>query len=70
MMKPALPLLRGAVAKAQGAYGAAILRDLERAIERMAARRGRLERCMEALAMTEAPAVVWQRIRRLLRVLP
>jgi hypothetical protein len=70
MMQPALPLLRKAVAKAEGAYGQAILRDLGRAVERMEQRRGWLERCIHAMAMTDPPAVVWQRVRRLARVLP
>jgi hypothetical protein len=70
MMRPALPLLMAAVAKAAGAYGDAILRDLGRAIERMQSRAGWLERCMQAMAMTDPPALVWQRIRALRRVLP
>lgn len=69
MMQPPLPLLRSAVAKAQGAYGEAVSRDLERAIVRMSSRDGWLERCMEAMAMRDAAALVWQRIRRLRRVL-
>jgi len=68
MMQPALPLLRRAVAKAQEAYGAAVLRDLDRAITRMGERRGWLERCIEVMAMRDPPALVWQRIRRLRRV--
>ncbi|MDB5957817.1 MAG: hypothetical protein JWP60_4425 [Ramlibacter sp.] len=70
MMQPALALLRKAVAKAEGAYGSAILRDLARAIGRMEQRRGWLERCIHAMAMTDPPAVVWQRVRRLARILP
>lgn len=70
MMRPPLPLLRQAVAKAQVPYGAAVLRDLHRAIEKMQARRGWLERCMQAMGMTETTAAVWQRIRALRRVLP
>jgi Nucleotidyl transferase AbiEii toxin, Type IV TA system len=70
MMRPTLPLLRQAVAKAESAYGAAVLRDLQRAIERMQTRTGWLERCMQAMAMRDARAVVWQRIRALRRVLP
>ncbi len=69
MMRPALPLLRAATVKAAGAYGDAILRDLGRSIERMQSRAGWLERCMQAMAMTDAPALVWQRIRALRRVL-
>lgn len=70
MMQPSLQLLRRAVAKAEGAYGASILRDLQRAIDRMQARTGWLERCMQAMAMAGPPAVVWQRIRALRRALP
>jgi hypothetical protein len=69
MMKPALPLLRQAVAKAEGAYGAAIRRDLQRAIDRMQARTGWLERCMQVMGVTGTQAQVWQRIRALRRVL-
>lgn len=70
MMQPALPLLRSAVAKAQAPYGAAILRDLGKAIERVGRRDGWLERCMQAMAMRDPKALVWDRIRRLRRVLP
>ena len=69
MMKPALPLLRRAADKAEGAYGDAIRRDLQRAIDRMSQRTGWLERCMQAMGMADAPAQVWQRIRALRRVL-
>jgi hypothetical protein len=70
MMKPPLPLLRQAVAKAEGAYGSAVLRDLQRAIERMRERTGWLERCMQLMGMADTQAQVWQRIRALRRVLP
>ncbi|MDB5860467.1 MAG: hypothetical protein JWQ76_4156 [Ramlibacter sp.] len=70
MMQPSLRLLRLAVAKAEGPYGASVLRDLERAIQRMQSRTGWLERCMQAMAMTDPTALVWQRIRALRRVLP
>jgi hypothetical protein len=69
MMKPTLPLLRRAIEKAEGAYGAAIRRDLQRAIDRMNERTGRLERCMQVMGMADTPAQVWQRIRALRRVL-
>ena len=69
MMKPALPLLREAIAKAEMAYGASIRRDLQRAIDRMQARAGWLERCMQIMAMQGTQAHVWQRIRALRRVL-
>lgn len=70
MMKPSLALLRKALAKAEGACGQAVRRDLDRAIERMRSRTGWVERCLQAMAITLPPAVVWQRIRALRRGLP
>ena len=70
MMSPALALLREAVSKAQAAYGQSILRDLQRAITALHTRPGRLERCMQVMAMTVPKAVLWQKIRALRRVLP
>jgi hypothetical protein len=70
MMEPKPPLLRAAAAKAETGYGPAVLRDLGRAIDRMQARTGWLERCMTALQMNGPQALVWQRIRALRRVLP
>lgn len=69
MMRPGLPLLRKARAKAEAAYGEAIGRDLEKAIDRLQTRRDWLERCLQAMAMTLPKAVVWERIRALRRVL-
>ena len=69
MMKPALPLLRRAVVKAEGAYGGAVRRDLARAIDRMQDRTGWLERCMRMMGMDGTQAQLWQRIRSLRRVL-
>ncbi|SDD75203.1 Nucleotidyl transferase AbiEii toxin, Type IV TA system [Variovorax sp. CF079] len=69
MMKPSLALLRDAVAKAEGAYGAAVRRDLQRAIERMRERTGWLERCMQVMGVAGTQAQVWQQIRALRRVL-
>jgi len=67
MMQPRLPLLRQAIAKAEGAYGQAIRIDLGKAIDRLQHRQGWLERCMQALSMTVPKAVVWQRARALRR---
>jgi len=69
MMNPSLALLRSAVAKAEAAYGEAICKDLNKAIERMLDRHGWLERCMQVMAMNLPKAVVWQHIRKLRRVL-
>jgi hypothetical protein len=68
MMQPKLQLLRLAVAKAEAAYGAAILRDLAAAIE-MTADPQWLQRCTQKMAMTDPPGLVWQKIRKLKRVL-
>lgn len=70
MMRPALPLLRKALAKAEQAYGQSICRDLEKAIDKLQTRHGWLERCMQAMAISLPKAVLWQRIRALRRVLP
>jgi hypothetical protein len=69
MMSPPLPSLRQALCKAQGAYGDAVARDLERAIDRLHSRADWLERCMQALAMSLPKAVLWSKIRALRRVL-
>lgn len=69
MMSPSLSLLRAAVAKAQGAYGESVLRDLGRAIDKLQSRKDRLEHCMRAMSMSLPKAVVWQKIRALRRVI-
>ena len=70
MMAPPLALLRAAVAKAETAYGVSILRDLKKSIDALQSRPGRLERCMQVMAMTLPKAALWQKIRALRRVLP
>lgn len=70
MMSPPLPLLRDAVAKAEQAYGTSVRDDLAKAIDALRTRHGRLERCMQALALRPTKAELWQRIRALARVLP
>lgn len=69
MMSPSLPLLRKALLKAKGAYGEAVARDLERAIERLQNRPDWLERCMQVMAVGVPKAVLWSKIRALRRVL-
>ncbi len=69
MMNPSLVLLRQAVAKAETAYGQAIRRDIDKALQRLQNRHGWLERCMQTMAMSLPKAVVWQRLRALRRVL-
>lgn len=70
MMSLPLPMLRKAVAKAEQAYGPAITRDLAKALERLQKRQGWLERCMQAMAMDMPKAVLWQKVRRLRRLVP
>jgi hypothetical protein len=67
----ALPLreLRKATTKAEMAYGASILRDLEKAIVRMTERRDWLERCMQAMTIQVPKALLWKNIALLRRVL-
>lgn len=69
MMRPPLALLRLAVAKAEPAYGEAILRDLEKAINALQNRQDWMERCMTAMDMKLPKAQLWQRVRALRRVL-
>ena len=47
-----------------------VLRDLGQVIEPLKNRQGRLDRCMQAMGMRMPPAVLWQKIRALERVLP
>ena len=54
-----------AVAKAERAYGAAIRRDLTKAVERVQTREGWLEQCMKVLSIELPRALVWERIRAL-----
>ena len=70
MMSPTLPLLRDAVAKAEQAYGASVRTDLAKAIEALRTRHGRLEHCMQAMAVRPTKAELWQKIRALTRMLP
>jgi hypothetical protein len=61
--------LQAALTKATQAYGPAVASDLAKAIDRLQAREGWLERCMQAMAMTMPKAVLWQKVRALRRVL-
>lgn len=67
MMSPRLPLLRQAVAKAERPYGHAVRDCLDKAIDRFQNRLGHAERCMEVMAMNCTKALLWQKIRTLLR---
>lgn len=69
MMALRLPQLRQAVGKAERAYGDAIRRDLLHALDRLREGNGWFERCMLAMHMQMPPALLWQRLRGLRRVL-
>ncbi|MEJ8851428.1 nucleotidyl transferase AbiEii/AbiGii toxin family protein [Variovorax rhizosphaerae] len=66
MMQPGAKLLKQAREKAMVAYGESIDTDLARAIGKLLTREGRLERCMQMMQMTVPPALLRQRIKRLL----
>ena len=65
MMRPSRTLLRRAIAKASGAYGASIETDLSKAIEQIRQDPQRLDDCMRSMKMTVARALLWKRIRAL-----
>lgn len=69
MMELSKPVLAKAVAKAQEAYGSAILADLASAIDRMQKREGWLDRCMAVMSIDAPKALLWKRIRALNRIL-
>jgi len=69
MMKPARKLLESALAKAQAAYGNAILEDLGKAIDRMENQPDWLDRCMKVMAMDMPKALLWKHIRQLKKIL-
>jgi hypothetical protein len=66
MMAPSKALLRQAIVKAQGAYGASIEADLRTAIQALRERPHRLDHCMQAMRMATLPkALLWKRIKAL-----
>lgn len=66
MMTPPKELMREAMVKAQAAYGDSVAVDLAKAIADLRAWPQRLDRCMQALAMTTvSKALLWSRIRAL-----
>ncbi|MBX3606487.1 MAG: nucleotidyl transferase AbiEii/AbiGii toxin family protein [Piscinibacter sp.] len=68
MMAPPRALLKQALAKARVAYGDSVAADLASAVEDLRARPHRLDRCMQAMAMTTvSKAALWARIRALVR---
>lgn len=68
ILEPSTQLLKKAVTKAATAYGDAIVHDLDKAIRALQQRSGRFDRCMQALDFALPKAVLWDRIRKLRRV--
>lgn len=66
MMQPGPDLLSRAIAKAESAYGSAIVNDLSEAIDYLRDNPHRLDDCMRELQMYGTPkAVLWARIKQL-----
>jgi hypothetical protein len=63
MPRPSLTL---AIEKASHAYGDSIVRDLNKAVDALRDRKGRLEECMTALKINKVPkALLWNKLRNL-----
>ncbi len=69
MMQPSRKILVDAVARAELAYGKAIINDFGKAVEKFQLRQEWLQRCMLALEIKIPQAVLWERIRTLRRIL-
>jgi hypothetical protein len=65
MVQPSMPVLRQAISKASAAYGDSVVRDARSAIAWLLDRADVLERCQQAMAMDQPPAVLIHRLRRL-----
>ncbi len=69
MMQPSLNLFHKAVMKAEQAYGKVIIKDIDKAIDKLQTRCDWLERCMKAMAINTPKALLWERVRTLKRYL-
>ncbi len=58
-------VLHAGLEKAAAAYGDAVYKDLERALERLLSRSDWLDRCMLAMSISVPKALLWKRLRRL-----
>ena len=65
MMSPPIKLLNAAISKAELAYGHAIVRDLDKAIEKLTTRNDWLDRCILAMAIETPKALIWKNLQRL-----
>lgn len=69
MVRPSLPVLRAAMAKASGAYGSGVRRDARSALHLLLRDSDRLESCRVALRMEQPRALIVQRLRDLAHVM-
>ena len=65
MMSPSMELLNTAISKAQLAYGNAIVRDLNKAIEKLSTRDDWFDRCILAMDIETPKALIWKNLQRL-----
>ena len=65
MMSPPIELLNAAISKAELAYGNAIVRDLDKAIEKLTTRNDWLDRCILAMDIETPKALIWKNLQRL-----
>lgn len=68
MMQPSKSLLRAAITKAEQPYGNTVVKDIDKAVEKLRLQDNWLDRCMLALDSTIPKAVLWQKIRTLARI--
>jgi hypothetical protein len=70
LMRAETKLLRAGCEKAEAAYGSAVRKSLVQAVNRLGERPGRLDECMQALAIHGVTkAQLWQAVRRVVRAL-
>jgi hypothetical protein len=56
--------MQEAILKAESAYGDSVRRDLNKSIQNLGRRKGRLDECMTALKINDVPkALLWNNIR-------
>ena len=65
MMSPSIELLNVAITKSQLAYGNAIVRDLNRAIDKLTTRDDWFDRCILAMDIETPKALIWKNLQRL-----
>jgi len=65
MMSPSIELLNVAISKSQLAYGNAIVRDLNRAIDKLTTRNDWFDRCILAMDIETPKALIWKNLQRL-----